>query len=88
MNNSEQPSNLGTWVPVDERLPSHNATVLVWRAGVYTRLTPGLVQITKFYLTGDGPKWDSDQFGWPIPPMLVRRVTHWMPLPAGPATRA
>jgi hypothetical protein len=52
---------LGAWVPTGERLPSHNATVLVWRAGVFDRLTPGRVQITKFRLTGDGPEWDVDR---------------------------
>lgn len=79
---------LGAWVPTGERLPSHNATVLVWRAGVFDRLTTGLAQITTFRLTGDGPQWDADQHNWPLPASLVRHVTHWMPLPAGPAVSA
>jgi len=79
---------LGAWVPTGERLPSHNATVLVWRAGVFDRLTPGHAQITRFRLTGDGPKWDADQHNWPLPTALMRHVTHWMPLPAGPAVSA
>jgi hypothetical protein len=89
-----QPLGLGcseglcAWVPTGERLPSHNATVLVWRRGVFDRLTPGHAHITKFRLTGEGPRWEVDQHNWPLPPALVRRVTHWMPLPAGPAVSA
>jgi hypothetical protein len=79
---------LGAWVPTGERLPSHNATVLVWRCGVFNRLTPGHVQITTFRLTGDGPRWDADHYSLPLPASLVRRVTHWMLLPAGPAVSA
>lgn len=92
LSNSDQPlgrgcsDGLGAWVPTGERLPSHNATVLVWRAGVFDRLTPGSTQITTFRLTGDGPQWNSDQHHWPLPPSLVCRVTHWMPLPAPPVS--
>ena len=76
---------LGAWVPIAERLPRNNDTVLVWRVGVFSRLAPGRAQITKFRLTGDGPQWDADQDYCMVPPSLARRVTHWMPLPAGPA---
>ena len=80
-------AELGAWVPIYERLPKHNETVLVWRRGVYQRLSPGRLEITQFRLTGDGPMWDCDQIHWPavpLPTALIRRVTHWMPLPAGP----
>lgn len=77
---------LGAWVSISERLPRHNETVLVWRRGTYSRLTPGRAEITRFRLTGDGPMWDCDQIHWPVPlpTSLLRQVTHWMPLPTGP----
>ncbi len=75
---------VGVWVPTDQRFPSHNETVLVWREGYFGSTLPGCAAITTFRMTGNGPKWDSDQNHWSLPGVLFRYVTHWMPLPAGP----
>ena len=81
---SHLPQEPVAWVPISERLPSHNATVMVWRSGVIKRLIPGQVQITTCRLTDNGAKWDADQHNWSLPVWIVRRVTHWMPLPEPP----
>jgi hypothetical protein len=81
MTGQNEPS---AWVSVDERLPRHNETVLVWRHAAFPRLTPSRVDLTTFRLTGDGPRWDADRDNWALPSWLARRITHWMSLPAGP----
>lgn len=77
------------WVSIGERLPCHNAEVLVWRSSCLRRIVPGHAKITRFLLTRDGPRWASDSDnGLFTPTFLVSRVTHWMPLPAGPVDHA
>ena len=79
---------LGAWVPCANLLPDSGTDVLVWRVGAFRRLDPGHVSISRCRMTTSGPLWDADQHSWMLPSFLVRRVTHWMPLPDGPQASA
>lgn len=66
-------------------LPDTPREVLVWRDGAAFNVLGGRWQISKCRLTRSGPRWECDEPGyWPIPPSLMRRVTHWMELPERP----
>lgn len=72
------------WIPISHYLPAHNQTVLVWRDGGLLSILNGSAQITTFRLLRTGPAWECDVNEFPVPPSLLRNVTHWMPLPTKP----
>lgn len=74
------------WIPISHYLPAHNQTVLVWRDGGLLSILNGSAQITTFRLLRTGPAWECDVNEFPVPPSLLRNVTHWMPLPTKPTT--
>jgi len=75
---------VGKWIPISHYLPAHNQTVLVWRDGGLLSILNGSAQITTFRLLRTGPAWECDVNEFPVPPSLLRNVTHWMPLPTRP----
>ena len=81
---------MSEWISIAESYPANNSQVLVWRAAPYDSalkesLFKGRVCITRFRLTAEGPWWDSDTHIWRlVSSLFILRVSHWMPLPAGP----
>ena len=65
-----------TWIPVSERMPEPGEPVQVWCEGAEQ---PGLAWVSRH------ADWSGE---WVIPePQAIgyESITHWMPLPAGPA---
>ena len=68
------------WIPVEERLPDHNKTVLVYCTGVVAGnhvVHIGSLDSGKFWFLRTHPGISSF-------PVLEWQVTHWMPLPEPP----
>lgn len=68
------------WIPVGERLPDHNKTVLVYCTGVVAGshvVHIGSLDSGKFWFLRTHPGISSF-------PVLEWQVTHWMPLPDPP----
>lgn len=74
-----------TWISVEERLPEDETPVLILRRGeldlgelVWER--PGFEDTYEAFRFWDRPNDDGQGWEWD-------EVTHWMPLPAGPAAQ-
>ena len=79
------------WISVKDGLPPCAETVLA-----HVRVGEKGMRLRAFYVprgciyadaydTGD---WYEDTLYGKYQPRIVHRVTHWMPLPAGPETQA
>lgn len=75
------------WHECKHILPKASEKVLVYRQPVVKLLGRPVIFISHCQHTTSGPIWDCDQSDWMfMPTALIRRVTHWMPLPAPPST--
>ena len=72
-------TNVPSWIPVSERLPTPYVDVITCRRDFLARGTT----IGKEYITirdNEIPSWSQDYRTW------KSKVTHWMPLPEPPKT--
>lgn len=84
---SQQHSTSSQWHDCKHVLPKDSEKVLVCRQPVVKLLRRSSITISQCRHTTSGPIWDCDQNEWAVlPTALLRRVTHWMPLPAAPVT--
>ena len=70
-------TNVPSWIPVTERLPTPYVDVITCRRDFLARATT----IGKEYITirdNEIPSWSQDYRTW------KSKVTHWMPLPEPP----
>ena len=75
----------GFWNSCKVELPGSQRKVLVWRQSPWRAVgVGGGVTISVCRMTKQGPQWDCDQSYFPVPPSVLRRVTHWMELPLPP----
>lgn len=79
----------GEWIPVTERMPFDEIVTLPKPMGgpFLVAYSSGMVDITWFSCWQDAGgrcgKWDTENTTLSIA-MKLGKVTHWMPLPAGP----
>jgi hypothetical protein len=69
------------WIPVAERLPDEGVSVLVWHKGG-NMPDIGWREYRQYYIVPETIWTLGDDLDKGYPP---ENITHWMPLPAGPA---
>lgn len=82
--NEKLKAQVPRWIPVEERLPEENVTVLAFNADPHAEKYVLARYRTVVYLGCYWCQFDQEYDSWCA---SCWKVTHWMPLPPGPSAK-